>query len=206
VRLETRHVGAHPGFTSDGDTTMAITNQEMTLEQFLELPEEKPALEFDHGRITQKVPPMGKHSALQMEIGGLVNNLARKSKLAMAFSELRVTLDGVSRVPDVSVYVWDRIPRDPSGEVANDFMTVPDIVIEIVSPQQSANSLIRRCLWFTERGTRAALLIDPLDKSVISFRPGQPMKGLHGDDLVALTDIVPGLQLTVDDLFQLLLV
>jgi hypothetical protein len=61
-------------------------------------------------------------------------------------------------------------------------------------------------MWFTERGTRAALLIDPVDKSVITFRPGQPMTDLYSGDLVDLTDVVPRLQFTVDELFQLLLV
>ena len=36
---------------------MAIPEQRITLEEFLQLPEEKPALEFEDGMVTQKVPP-----------------------------------------------------------------------------------------------------------------------------------------------------
>lgn len=185
---------------------MAITQRQMTLEKFLALPEKKPALEYEEGRITQKVPPKGKHSALQLEIGQLFNQVGRPRKLARAFTELRVTLEGSSLVPDVAVYRWERIPRDESGEVANDFRELPDIAVEIVSPQQSVNRLIRRCLWFVVHGATAALLVDPADKSVLLFRPGQAMVVMRGTDRIDLGGILPGFQLTVQDLFDALIV
>ena len=39
-----------------------------TLEQFLRLPEVKPALEFDHGRVDQKVSPTTEHALLQAHL------------------------------------------------------------------------------------------------------------------------------------------
>src|SRR5437016_496349 len=98
-------------------TRMAIPAQRVTLEEFLELPEEEPALEFEDGVVTQKVPPMGKHAGLQGWIVELFNRFARSGKLAMAFTELRTTYSGFSRVPDVAVYQWERIPRDAAGKV-----------------------------------------------------------------------------------------
>ncbi len=44
---------------------MAVTQRRMTLEEFLALPEEKPALEYEDGVVTQKMPPQGKHASLQ---------------------------------------------------------------------------------------------------------------------------------------------
>ena len=46
---------------------MAIVT-DWTLEQFLRLPETKPALEFECGRITQKVSPTTDHAALQARL------------------------------------------------------------------------------------------------------------------------------------------
>ena len=62
-----------------------------------------------------------------------------------AFTELRATFGGHSYVPDVSVYLWERVPLDARGRVANDFVEPPDV--EIVSPEQSVNALVRRCVW-----------------------------------------------------------
>jgi len=64
-----------------------------------------------------------------------VNQFAEPRKLVVAFTELRVTLGGRSYVPDVTVYVWDRIPVDAEGNLLEDCFEPPDIAIEILSPK-----------------------------------------------------------------------
>ncbi|HEY3115803.1 MAG TPA: Uma2 family endonuclease [Chloroflexota bacterium] len=179
---------------------MAIS-EKLTLEQFLALPEEEVSLEYEDGRVTQKVSPQGKHSVVQATVVDRFNRIAAPSKLAMAFPELRTTYAGYSRVPDVSVYVWPRITRDASGEVANEFREPPDIVVEIVSPGQRVNALVRRCLWYVEHGVRAAILLDPADHSALLFHPDHTTTPLHGPDRIDLQEIIPGLVLTAHDLF-----
>jgi Uma2 family endonuclease len=184
---------------------MAITEQRMTLEAFLELPEKKPALEFEDGMVTQKVPPQGKHSWLQYAIADRFNALTVPGKIARAFPELRATFAGVSRVPDVAVYRWERIPRDADGRVADEFREPPDIAIEIISPGQRPNALVRRCLWYVAHGVGAALLVDPYDETILLFRPDRTPFHLQGEEQIDLSDLVPGLQLTVQQIFESLL-
>ena len=66
---------------------MAVLKKPITLEDFLELPERKPALEFVDGKVTQKVPPKARHSALQGMLCGLVNQLVFPDKQGLAFPE-----------------------------------------------------------------------------------------------------------------------
>src|SRR5207248_1678259 len=146
---------------------MAVTATPRTLEEFLQLVEEEPALEFADGAVSQKVSPKGKHSALQLELARRLDEAGRPNRVAHAFTELRTTFAGASRVTDVAVYRWDRIPVDASGQVADEFTEPPDIAIEIVSPEQSVNALVRRCLWYAANGDQVALLIDPTDESVL---------------------------------------
>src|SRR5438067_4854226 len=121
---------------------MAITRQGLTLEQFLVLPEEKPALEYDDGMVARKGPPDIRHSALQFQIAALFNRFTLPRKLARAFPELRTTFAGRSRVPDVSVVGWERIARLPDGKLgAGPLQEPPLIVIEIRSPEQRRNAL-----------------------------------------------------------------
>ena len=183
---------------------MAVLQKGLTLEEFLKLPEEKPALEFEDGTVTQKVAPKGHHSALQYEVAELVNRFARSRRLARAFPELRATYAGRSYVPDVSVYRWERIPGDDAGELVNDFVEPPDIAVEVVSPEQRVNALVRRCLWYTEHGVQVVLLVDPADRSVLLFRPEQLPRALHGPDWIDVSDVLPGFQLTVQELFDAL--
>ena len=51
---------------------MATTSKKLTLEHFLKLREKEPALEFEEGRMRQKVSPKGEHSVVQV---ALVNSV-----------------------------------------------------------------------------------------------------------------------------------
>lgn len=183
---------------------MVRTGSRMTLAEFLALPEEEPALEFEDGVVIQKVSPKGRHSVLQFAAADAINRITRPRKLAWAFPELRVTFAGMSRVPDVAVYAWQRIPRGEDGTVLDDFWEPPDIAIEILSPGQSTNRLLRRCLSYVANGVRAAVLIDPDDESVIIVRPGGITTGLVAGDMLDLSDIVPELTIPVGALFATL--
>lgn len=184
---------------------MAIAER-LTLEEFLALPEKKPALEYEDGRVIQKVSPMGKHGVLQFTIAERFNAFARPRRLALAIPELRTTFSGFSRVPDVSVYRWDRIPVDESGKIANIFREPPDVAVEIVSPGQSVNYLVRRCLWYVQHGVRAAMLLDPSDESALLIRPDGTTTALRAPDQIDLQDILPGFELSVQELFESLII
>ena len=66
---------------------MAITDRRLTLEEFLALPEEKPALEYADGEVTQKVSPKARHGRLQL----VVANRLDVPGVSQAFSETRTT-------------------------------------------------------------------------------------------------------------------
>lgn len=172
-----------------------------TLAAFLELAEEKPPLEFADGVVTQKVSPKGPHSKLTMEFSRRVYEYAYPRKAADVFPELRVTFGGASRVPDLSIYRWDRIPRDESGRLSEDFRQPPDVAVEIISPGQSSNSLTRRCIEYVTHGVRIALVIDPVDESVVAYRPGGRVDAWQGADLIDLSDVLADFELTVTELF-----
>jgi Uma2 family endonuclease len=180
---------------------MAVISTPLTLEEFLQLPEEEPALEFANGVVTQKVSPKGKHSALQLELARRLEEAGRPGKVARAFTELRITFAGASRVPDIAVYRWDRIPVDAIGQVANEFTEPPDIAIEIVSPEQSLTALVRRCLWYVANGVQVALLVDPADESVLAFHPDRPPSAWGGSDRIDAGEVIPDFELSVDQLF-----
>ncbi len=118
----------------------------LTLEEFLQLPETKPASEYIDGQIIQKPMPQGKHSTIQGVLVPAINGVVKPKRLARAFSELRCTFGGRSTVPDIAVVIWSRIPRDEKGEVANTFPLAPDWTIEILSPAQSQTKVTKNIL------------------------------------------------------------
>ena len=157
------------------DFAAEIVGQRMTLDEFLELPETNPALEFVDGMVTQKVAPQAQHVRLQLNFATRINAFTEPQKMASAFPELRATYAGLSRVPDVAVYLWNRIPRLPNGRIANRFTEPPDIAVEIVSPGQSV---------YEVTGETGKVLIPAVDAFIIArnFDEGEmtvrPIPGL----------------------------
>jgi Uma2 family endonuclease len=76
----------------------------ITLTEFLEQADTKPASEFIDGQIIQKPMPQGEHSLLQGALGESVNQVAKAQKIAIAFPELRCVFGGRAIVPDIAVF------------------------------------------------------------------------------------------------------
>lgn len=191
---------------------MAIVGRRLSLEEFLELPEQEPGLEFMDGVVTQKVSPKARHGRLQPTLWKRFNDFGEPRRLAMAFTETRATFGGFSPVPDIVVYRWDRIPYGPDGTMIDDFLEPPDIAVEIVSPDQSARALVRRCRWYVGNGVAIALLVDPDHELVMRFQPDVPEETLRGPDRIdpfaslraGFEAVLPGFELTVRELFDAL--
>jgi Uma2 family endonuclease len=130
------------------------TQSQMTLEEFLQLPETKPASEFIKGKIYQKPMPDGKHSALQCELTSRINEIGKSNKSAYAFLELQCVFGNRSIVPDIVVLEWVNIPRNEDGRVINNTKIVPNWIIEILSSDQRANQVIEKILFTLEHGTK----------------------------------------------------
>lgn len=75
----------------------------ITLEEFLQLSETKPASEFIERQIVQKPMPQGEHSNIQGELVTVINAVTKPQRIAWALPELRCTFEGRSIVPDIAV-------------------------------------------------------------------------------------------------------
>jgi Uma2 family endonuclease len=152
----------------------------MTLEEFLKLPETKPASEYIDGEIIQKPMPQGEHSVIQGELTSVANAVIKPQKVARAFPELRCIFGDRAIVPDVTVFTWERIPRKENGGVANLFAIAPDWTIEILSPDQSQTKITKNILHCLKHGTQMGWLIDPEEQSVFVDRPTQSTEVFRG--------------------------
>jgi Uma2 family endonuclease len=175
-----------------------------TLDEFLRFPELKPPLEFEEGRVTQKVSPNLHHGSLALHIGSLLDRFGRPRQLAVACVEVRITFGNRSYVPDVSLYRWERIPRDKNGDLLLRANVLPDAVVEILSPEQTVAALSRRCRWYVDNGIPIALLVDSERRILRLFRPDGFVAVLRGEDRIDLDDLLPGLELTVREIFAVL--
>lgn len=185
---------------------MVILNQTphpLTLEAFLKLPETKPYSEyFNEGDIRQKPMPQGEHSIIQTRLVKVINELILPDQLGHAFTELRCTFGCKSIVPDISVFQWQRIPRTEKGRIVNRFMISPDWVIQILSPEQSTNQLMKKIIFCLKQGTQLGWLIDPNDESIIIFKPDQLPEIQSANDILPVLNLFTQWELSVNKIFN----
>lgn len=170
------------------------------LEEFIKLPETKPASEYIDGEIIQKPMPKGRHSRLQGKLCAVINQVAEEQKIAYAFPELRCTFGSRSIVPDVAIFQWDSIAFTADGEVSDNFNRHPDWTIEILSPEQKPNKVIGNILHCLRHGCRLGWFIDPDDFSILVFLPNQQPEVLQGGDRLPVLEAI-NLELTAEQVF-----
>lgn len=181
---------------------VTTASKSITLEEFLAMPETKPASEYINGQIYQKPMPQGEHSTLQGRLVQAINQVGIPQKLAHAFPELRCTFSGNAIVPDITVFEWQRIPRQANSRIANKFEIPPDWVIEILSPEQSPSRVIRKITFCLNQGTKLGWFIDPEDESVIVFEPDSTPDVKSGADILPVLNVLGDWQLSAADMFD----
>lgn len=173
----------------------------LTLQDFLKLPETKPASEFINGEIYQKPMPQGIHSSLQVDVCEAINQVAKPKKIAKAFTELRCTFANKSIVPDIVVVRWSRIPLDQKGRIMNRFDTYPDWCIEILSPEQNFTQVLDKLLHCSREGTDLGWLINPEEESIIGVFPEQRIELYQGNNTLPILEGIE-LNLTPEIIFN----
>lgn len=186
--------------------TIALSKSQniLSLEEFLALPETKPASEYIDGQIYQKSMPQFQHSTFQVEIASCINQIGKPNKVAFAFPELRCNFNGVSIVPDLAVLRWQNIPFQANGRVADQVPLAPDWIIEILSPGQSPLRVMNKIGVAITNGSQLGWLISPVKELIVVYIGDQIPETKKGADILPVLDGLNDWQITVDDVFNLL--
>ncbi|MCI5158857.1 MAG: Uma2 family endonuclease [Candidatus Electrothrix sp. AUS1_2] len=111
--------------------------------------------------LTAAMSPSLYHSAIAVNISGELV----KQKEFRAHFELTVVIDGVDYQPDISVYKRKKlhyISEQDEPKTAE----LPLLAIEIVSPSQTMNELIRKADFYVESGIQSVWIVHPQTHSI----------------------------------------
>jgi Uma2 family endonuclease len=184
--------------------TPTQTATPLTAEEFARLPD--PASgeqqELVQGVIVHMPPPQGLHGNCCAVIGSLLFNFARENKLGRIFTNdtgfiVRRNPDTV-RGPDVAFWSRERLPQIPAGAY---IPIPPDLAVEVVSPGDHFSRIQGKIADYLACGVALLWVIDPEDRSVSVYRPGQPLRILQESDHLDGEDVLPGFRLPVRELF-----
>jgi Uma2 family endonuclease len=153
--------------------------------------------------VTQKPMPQGQHSLIQGDLVTAINAVTRQPRIALALPELRCTFAGRSIIPDIAVFIWEQLPTNADGTIANQFYSPPDWTIEILSPDQSSTRVTSNIVHCLTHGSQLGWLIDPQERLVLVYAPNQPPLFFDAEDnLLPAPEFAAALHLTLGQLMS----
>jgi Uma2 family endonuclease len=177
--------------------------RQITLEEFLVLPDTKPASEYIDGEIIQKPMPQGQHSVIQKKLLLTIDPILSDAGIAQAFPELRCVFGGRAVVPDVVVFEEANISYDDSGDIVNAVSIPPDWTIEILSPEQSTTRVLKNINHCLAHGTQMGWLIDPTDRSIFICMPDRNLQIIDEPTAVLpVPEFAAAIEMTVGQIFS----
>lgn len=182
------------------------------IDDFLHAYAEAP-FEFINGERIPLVPGVASHITTIRAIMRLLDTYVREHALGQVFSEAPFVLvdkpDWLkgSRVPDVMFYAKERFEtytRETPDWKAKPFVLVPDIAIEVVSPNDTYSHVQGKARLYLEDGVQLVWIVDPQQETVSIHRQGTSMvETRNADDTITGNSILPDWSVRVSEFFAL---
>ena len=103
--------------------------------------------------------------------------------------------NGAMRAPDVSWISQSRFEQIPARELKKFAKVCPDFVLELRSATDRLRTLHKKIAEYTDSGARLGWLIDPLEKQVFIYRPGQQIEHLLNPSTLSGEPVLAGFTL-----------
>ena len=174
----------------------------MTADDLLRLHAEGIDGELIRGVFCEIMPPGYRHEEIIIAIGALLRTFVRPHRLGRVSGGSGVWLErdlDTVRAPDVAFHSVDRMPYgvDTPGYTE----VVPDLVVEVVSPNDHSHAVNDKAEMWLRRGVRLVWVVWPDRGSVQVYHPTEPVVELGEDATLDGGDVLPGFSAAVADFF-----
>ena len=174
----------------------------VTSEEFLTHPSAERS-ELVCGDVRMMTPASGAHGAIAGTIFAALNGYVEKDHLGLCFPDntgfLLPGLGDTVRSPDVAFVREDNLPRQGIG--AGWMNVAPDLVVEILSPSETRQSLEEKLRDYQTAGTRLIWVVDA-GARLVTVRRSDGGEQSHGEgDMLDGGDVLPGLVIPVARIF-----
>ncbi len=182
----------------------------MTLEEFVRLYEQEGPFEIIEGERVPLSPGVWVHIFTIRTLQRILDSFVQAHQLGEIITEMPFVLtyssDWVkgSRTPDLMFVRADRIAAYQTEVPDYDtkpLVLVPDLAIEVVSPNDSYTDLDEKVDRYIEDGVLVVWVVDPRRKTVKVQSRGQ-YKTYHIEDTLYGGEILPGFEVPVKAIFE----
>ena len=193
------------------ETTLAATKTEemvvstpMTADELLRLPPDGHRYELVEGELKVMTPAGPRHGRIAMRLGSLIEQHARQHNLGVVYAaetgfQLREDPDTV-RAADAAFVAKGRVPLE--GEPEGYWAIAPDLVVEVVSPSDSASAVQSKVADWLGAGCRLVWVIYPDTQTVTEYHSQTEVRMLTADQTLEGGDVLPGFACGVSEIFE----
>ena len=167
--------------------TTPIGEKLLTADEFLQLCQRRLIKgELVKGVIHETMPAGGEHGEVAMAFGTAMTSYVRPNRLGrIAGSDAGVILGrdpDTVREPDIAYFSAETLPLDV--KVSGYYEVVPDLVVEIVSPNDSPQYVAERVAMWLSHGVRLVWAVYPVARTVAAHpSEGPALIYTEGDEL-----------------------
>lgn len=149
-------------------------------------------------------PTGGEHGRIESNFGEALNSFARSSKLGKVFvGEVGIfTRRGPDTVRGADVAYLSNERYERLGSKQGFLDVAPDLVVEVLSPRDSAAGLTQKLREYFAIGVRLVWVADPAARAVLAYRSPTDVREFRKADRLTGDDVLPGFELTVTSLFE----
>jgi Uma2 family endonuclease len=192
------------------ETTLTATKAEgvvvstpMTADELLRLSPDGHRYELVEGELKVMTPASPRHGRIAMRLGSLIEQHVRQHSLGVVYAaetgfQLREDPDTV-RAADAAFVAKSRIP--PEGEPEGYWAIAPDLVVEVISPSDSAAAVQSKVADWLEAGCRLVWVVYPDTQTVTEYRSPTQVRMLNADQTLEGGDVLPGFACGVGEIF-----
>ena len=175
----------------------------ITADELLQMPDDGKRYELIEGELIEMAPAGLRHGEIAATIALLIGNHVRRNDLGSFFVAdpgffLQRDPDTV-RAPDVAFITKNRL--SPKGAPAGFSDTIPDLVVEVVSPNDRSGQVQAKVEQWIEHGVKAVWLVHPERRSIMVYSSLSEVHVLHEGDTLTGDPVLPGFSCPVAEIF-----
>jgi Uma2 family endonuclease len=167
--------------------------------------QDEPLYEIVNGQRVD-LPPMSVYTTwLASCLHGLLWSYVREQGLGMSVAEMLFVLDAehnLRRRPDVAFVSTARWPLDRALPRTGDWGVVPDLAVEVISPNDVFKDVLAKVREYFHYGVQVVWVIAPEEEQVYVYDAPTHVRILTVQDELTGGEVVPGFRMPLVHLFQ----
>jgi Uma2 family endonuclease len=156
--------------------------------------------EIVNGKPEEKEMPGARHSGVCTRLSRKLGAFVEENTLGEVYQEASFQIGENERIPDLAFISAERIP--PDGEPETKWMIVPDLAVEIVSPNDFYEKVHAKALGYLAAGVKQVWIVSPENRTITVYRSATNIMAFPEDSELTSEDLFPGFCCRLSEIFK----